>query len=320
MQSWLRRLAISIAAIMFLIIVMGALVTKTESGLGCGYEWPLCNGKFVPAYTISSMIEYSHRAVVGVFTLLLLLTTILVFFKSGRSDAKWLVAGALFFTLLQAVMGALAVVFPQSPPVLAIHFGLSLLAYAFCFLLAVVLRIPTQLPIVKQHMDHSLDENKQADTIVNKMKKDMKILIWSILIFTYVVIYLGAFVRHTTSSGGCSGWPLCNGEVIPELTGATGIVFIHRVAALLLSIAIIGLFVFIYRRYPRDHTYVRTVNFIAIFLFLQVMSGAVVTWSVGTDTYYLFAAMLHAVIITLLFGYISYLAMLTFWNKALKTT
>ena len=43
---------------MFLVLVNGALVTKTESGRGCGDDWPLCNGKFVPAYTLESMIEY----------------------------------------------------------------------------------------------------------------------------------------------------------------------------------------------------------------------------------------------------------------------
>ncbi|WP_306304776.1 hypothetical protein [Paenibacillus pini] len=50
---------------MFCATFGGTVVTKTESGLGCGHEWPLCQGKFVPAHTIASLIEYSHRLVSG---------------------------------------------------------------------------------------------------------------------------------------------------------------------------------------------------------------------------------------------------------------
>ena len=44
---------------MFLVLIAGVIVTKTDSGRGCGDDFPLCNGKFVPAYTLESIIEYS---------------------------------------------------------------------------------------------------------------------------------------------------------------------------------------------------------------------------------------------------------------------
>lgn len=75
---------------MFLILAMGALVTKADAGRGCGDEWPLCHGKFVPAHTISSFIEYSHRLVVGIVTIILIATFILVFRYVKRKDAKFL--------------------------------------------------------------------------------------------------------------------------------------------------------------------------------------------------------------------------------------
>ncbi|UUZ84020.1 COX15/CtaA family protein [Paenibacillus sp. P26] len=71
----------------------------------------------------------------------------------------------------------------------------------------------------------------------------MKIAVWVSLVYTYVVVYLGAFVRHTESLGGCIGWPLCNGEVIPDLHGATAIVFTHRVAAAGLGIFLLLMFI-----------------------------------------------------------------------------
>ena len=33
---------------MLLILLGGALVTKTESGMGCGRHWPGCNGQLIP--------------------------------------------------------------------------------------------------------------------------------------------------------------------------------------------------------------------------------------------------------------------------------
>ncbi len=314
MQKWISRLTIVVASLMFLIILMGALVTKTDSGLGCGYEWPLCNGKFVPAYTISSFIEYSHRAVVAIFVIFLLLTTILIFRKSNHKDAKWLALGAIFFTLLQAAMGAFAVVIPQSSAILALHFGLSLLAFAFCFLLAIVYKqwgIPNN-----QANSGNLSPNHLITTKTYAMTRKLKIMIWAIMIFTYVVVYLGAFVRHTDSSGGCSGWPLCNGEWFPALDGATGIVFIHRLAALGLSIVICYLYYMVRSTYERSSSIYQGTQWVFILLLLQVSSGAIVTYSIGHDTFYLFAGMVHAVLITLLFGYLSFIGYLTIRSKS----
>ncbi len=134
----MKRFSYASAIGMFLILVMGALVTKTESGRGCGEDWPLCNGRFIPAYTIESLIEYNHRLVVGAVSMILLATALLVWIYSKRSDAKFYVSGALLFTLLQAVLGALAVVWPTSSAVLALHFGFSLIAFAFTLLLAII--------------------------------------------------------------------------------------------------------------------------------------------------------------------------------------
>ncbi|MEW9700684.1 heme A synthase [Paenibacillus sp. SI8] len=297
MQKWIQRLANLSAIGMFLILAMGALVTKADASRGCGDDWPLCNGKFVPAYTISSFIEYSHRLVVGVVTLLLVATFILVFRYVKRADAKWFITGTVAMTLIQAVMGALAVVWPQSSIVLALHFGLSLLAFAFALLLALVFTPWGQF-----------QRNK-------RINPGFKALVWITAIYSYVVVYLGAFVRHTVSSGGCSGWPLCNGEVIPELSGATGIVFTHRVAALLLFFCILFLFLQAKRRYESSDRLVSGSKWSLIFVLLQVFSGAVVTWSMGNEVAYLFTSMIHAMIVACMFGFLCYLCVLTLFDR-----
>ncbi|MGG2198595.1 heme A synthase [Paenibacillus validus] len=287
-----RMKALSLASMlgMFLILVMGALVTKTESGRGCGDDWPLCNGKFVPAYTIESFIEYSHRFVVGVVGIILLATTILVFLYSKRKDAKWYVGGAMFFTLLQAVLGALAVLWPQSSAVLALHFGFSLMSFAFTLLLYLVF---TKYGEAMHRGDGT------------RLSRGVRMSVWFVLIYSYVVVYLGAFVRHTESVGGCIGWPLCNGQVIPEFTGSTGIVFAHRVAAAVLGLVILALFLFVRSQAQPDSSVYQAAKLSLIFVTLQIASGAFVTLSIGYEIY-LLASLLHAVLISCLFGILCY--------------
>src|SRR5437763_13601473 len=66
--QWVTGLA---TAGMFLVLAMGAAVTSTGSGEGCGRSWPLCNGRFIPEFAVTTAIEFSHRAVTGVESLLI---------------------------------------------------------------------------------------------------------------------------------------------------------------------------------------------------------------------------------------------------------
>ncbi|OGX68311.1 MAG: hypothetical protein A2189_07235 [Paenibacillus sp. RIFOXYA1_FULL_44_5] len=106
----LTWIAVAVAIGMFLVLAMGSLVTNTGAAYGCGHDWPLCNGKFVPAYNISSFIEYGHRMVSGLVGILVVVSTygVTSLFRI-RKDAMWYAWGTFFFTFLQAALGALAV-------------------------------------------------------------------------------------------------------------------------------------------------------------------------------------------------------------------
>jgi cytochrome c oxidase assembly protein subunit 15 len=43
-----RRLAWAAAVATYLLVVLGAVVRITGSGMGCGDHWPLCNGHLIP--------------------------------------------------------------------------------------------------------------------------------------------------------------------------------------------------------------------------------------------------------------------------------
>ncbi len=293
----IKWLALATSIGMFIVLVNGALVTKTESGRGCGDDWPLCNGKFVPAYTLESMIEYSHRAITGIVGILVLLTFIAVYRAYGRRTEQYRHAsGIAFFTVLQAILGAMAVKWEQSSAVMALHFGFSMIAFTFTVLLLLVIRREGRAPTAKPEA-----------TSTHTVDKRFRLLVWVTTIYSYIVVYIGAFVRHTDSSGGCEGWPLCNGKVIPELTGAEGIAFIHRIAGLLLFILLIWLAVSANRHYRHIVEVRRIGNLALLLVVLQVISGAFVVTTLASANWYVLSSLIHTGIIAVLFSALSYL-------------
>jgi len=120
---------------MFLVLIMGSTVTDTGSGEGCGRSWPLCHGEFIPEYAVETAVEYSHRAVTGVEGIIIVATGVgALALHRGRREVKVLVAIMVGSLLLQAGMGASAVMYPQDSTVLALHFGISLICFASTFL------------------------------------------------------------------------------------------------------------------------------------------------------------------------------------------
>lgn len=282
---------------MFLAVLGGAVVTKTGSGLECGNEWPLCHGKLIPAYTVGSMIEYTHRLFSGLAGLLSLVS-MFAFWRYARNRRDLLAYAfmTLLFVIVQGAMGALAVVKSQSAAVMALHMGFSLIAFSSSLMLA----------LGTKRWNEAKDQVRDAD--IQSVSRGFRNLTWFTAIYSYIVVYIGAFVSHTDSQGGCSGWPLCNGEWIPELSGGVGIVFTHRVAALILFMltALLGHLAF--WRY-KDHTELRALGVAAVLLCLmQVFSGAAVVYTLDNERIYIFAALAHILLIACLFGVLCYMS------------
>ena len=290
---------------MFLVLLAGALVTKTGSGRGCGDDWPLCNGKFIPAYTVESLIEYSHRMVTGIVGILVLLTFLYTWrYLREHTEAIVYAGGTLLFTLIQALMGAAAVLWPQQPAVMALHFGISLLAVASSMLLVVWIR------------RHERMDDSNSSTL---LPKSMYFMSWGIWVFCYVVVYLGAYIRHLEVEAGCMGWPLCNGQLIPYLGGASGIVFLHRVAAAVLFLLIAGFYVLVRRNETNgEPSKLRKAAMYAIlFVIAQIFSGWLLNETIHNEDVYLFASLLHNVLATALFSVLTDLAIRS-WKHRIR--
>jgi len=277
---------------MLLVLVMGAAVTNTGSAEGCGRSWPLCHGQFVPEFTVATAIEYSHRAVSGAEGLLILALTLVMLKTWGGDRQVQVLAPLMLGTLvLQAGLGAGAVMMPQSPAVLASHFGVSLIAFASTFLSAAYVFDRTS----------AARDSGQSGPQSGGVSAPSGFR-WSVLVvgaYVLLVVYVGAYVRHAGVSLACQDWPLCNGQVIPPLDGPTGVVFAHRVAALG-AVLIIG---WLTARASAVGVAPRVAWLALGLVILQALSGAlVVATRLG-----LFSTLAHAAIMALLFASLSYL-------------
>lgn len=282
---------------MFFVVLGGALVTKTGSGAGCGKSWPLCEGSFLPLETMESYIEYSHRVVSGaewVFVFILLFWIRRVFPRDR--ELIWLATGAVVFTCVQALMGAAAVIWYQAPPVMALHMGFSLLAFTGVLLVGLKLWERSRFSVA--------GEGEEKVEIFTSIPRFFRNAVWAVTIYSYMVVYLGAYVRHTGAGGGCVGWPLCNGEFIPTLSGTTGVQFVHRLAAAALFFCVLFIFYWIRNKYQDRHDLYWGAWWAILLVTMQVLSGGLmVLTNLG-----LVLTLLHTTIICGLFGMLSYLS------------
>ncbi len=112
-SPWLHRMARLTAGATFLLIVIGGIVTGTDSGLAVP-DWPTTFGYNMFLYPLSEMVggilyEHSHRlmgSLVGILTIGLL---VLILAKDSRKWLKWLGIVALVAVIVQGVLGGLRV-------------------------------------------------------------------------------------------------------------------------------------------------------------------------------------------------------------------
>src|SRR4051794_39424955 len=119
-----------------LIVLTGAAVRLTGSGLGCP-DWPKCYGRTVAPLEYHAVIEYTNRLLSGFVGIAVIAAGALAWF---RRPFRWHLA--LFGGLLpvgvigQAVLGALVVKHHLAPGLVMSHFILSMILLDSAFALA----------------------------------------------------------------------------------------------------------------------------------------------------------------------------------------
>src|SRR5690606_38837683 len=103
-----KLLSVITSIIMLFVLLGGALVTKTDSGQGCGSSWPLCHGELIPSNIDTALIiELSHRIVSGISIIVVVWLSIWCWKRIGHiRETKLLAILSVIFLILQALLGA----------------------------------------------------------------------------------------------------------------------------------------------------------------------------------------------------------------------
>src|SRR2546422_1692510 len=183
-------LAWAAAVCTYLLIVLGAVVRITGSGLGCGEHWPLCNGHlFPPLNDIGTVIEWSHRLVAGLVTILVVALAIPGLAPGvKKSKAPYVALGLL---VIQILLGAITVKLALPAWTVVLHLGTAML------LLATLLIIATWRP------------SSPPDPLSALRRGGTGVLVP----LAFVTVLFGALTANLGAAAACGGFPLCNGQV-----------------------------------------------------------------------------------------------------------
>lgn len=298
MNRFLKWLAVLTTIGMLFVLLGGALVTKTESGMGCGKSWPLCNGELIPTdITPALVIELAHRVISGSVGFMVLILSIWTWKTIGHiRETKFLAVLSFFFLVLQALIGAAAVVWGQSSFVLALHFGISLISFASVLLLTLLI--------------FEVDKKFAAEKLV--IDKRMRFHIIGLSVYSYLVVYTGALVRHTHASLVCKDWPLCtNGGSFLPANMYEWVQMGHRAAAGFIFVWIAYVTYITVKHYQHERVLYWGWIISLILVSLQVIAGALIIYT----RLNLYIALGHAFFISVLFGVFSYFLLLVSRSK-----
>src|SRR5438270_9074697 len=122
-----RRVAYATLAALTLIVLTGAAVRLTDSGLGCE-NWPKCGGTPLPPLSSHALIEFGNRAISGVVGVITVVAAVLAFTRRPyRRDLAILACLLPLGVVAQAVLGGFTVREHLAPGFVMGHFALSML-------------------------------------------------------------------------------------------------------------------------------------------------------------------------------------------------
>jgi len=133
-----QTLSLSTAASVYVLIVLGGIVSNTGSGLACP-DWPLCNGQVLPVLTAHVVIEFTHRVWTLVVTALVVSTTIVAWRKFRWPNMITKLATFMFILLLcQIFLGMITVESGTMPAAVASHLAVATLVFGSALATSVV--------------------------------------------------------------------------------------------------------------------------------------------------------------------------------------
>jgi heme A synthase len=259
LRAW-SRLAWTAAAATFFLIAFGGFVRISESGMGCGDSWPLCNGQIVPEMSFSTFIELGHRIVAAVVAALVVAVSVMAWKWGDAGDPLWTKlkrAGILSVVLVavQIMLGAVTVWLELPAASVILHLGTAML------LLAVLLS--AALTAGASNAGRPVKVSDTASGVA-----------WWTAVSGFLVVIAGGLVANLDAGPACQGFPACNGSWMPADNPLMQVHWGHRLVAYALVVWSLFLPRFVGRRRAGDSGARRVALAVAVLALAQLLIAA----------------------------------------------
>ncbi len=224
-----RKLIAVTVFLTFDLIVFGGFTRLTDSGLGCP-DWPGCYSEMNPLLAheeikaaeaalphgpvtvAKAWIEMIHRYLAMAVGMLIVAQVIMAWWQRRQSKtaqtpndkstatsirSPWMPSFLLFFVCLQGAFGAWTVTLKLQPVIVTTHLllGLGLLAL----------------------LVWSLEREQTSLMTVPVKNTSLKVLAPIAFVLLWMQIALGGWVSTNYAALACTGYPSCNGAMLPPL-------------------------------------------------------------------------------------------------------
>ena len=199
----------------YALIVFGGVVRITGSGMGCGDDWPLCNGHLIPPMDLPTFIEWGHRLAAALVSAVTVAVAAFAWLRYRRDrgllrPAAWAVA----LLVVQVLLGAVTVKLELPAWSVVLHLANAMLLLAAFVLVALRAAQPADAP----------REGRPSPV--------RRAAAWTAGL-GFLAVLAGALVANLDAGPACQGFPLCNGSWLPNPAFAVPVVvhWAHRMIA-----------------------------------------------------------------------------------------
>ena len=210
-------LAFVTAFFTYALIVFGGVVRITGSGMGCGDDWPLCNGHLIPAMDFETLIEYGHR--LAALLVSVLVFVVAVYASRLRRDPQFgarrifgLAIAAAVLLVIQVLVGAITVWLELPTGSVVLHLALASTLLAVLLIAGIRALVPP--PVAP--LDAAATYPRWAHISAG---------------LGFLILGLGGLVANSGAAPLCQGFPLCNGQLMPDGGGLVHLHWTHRLLA-----------------------------------------------------------------------------------------
>ncbi|HVN55639.1 MAG TPA: heme o synthase [Anaerolineaceae bacterium] len=258
----LRFLLLAAAIVTTLAIVAGTVVRVSGGAQGCP-DWPTCFGQWGLPDDLTAQIQYVHRALTLISGCLTGLS--LWFAVRNHREKLWILIPtgmALGLFLVETGLGAGRIFSAGSPGAInALHMGIAL----------AILGLVTAAAVAAFFAQSSGEERGSAQKLV--FRSPFARLTLALAATTFLVMVSGIYLAEIQAGAGCTGWPLCSGQILPA--SAIGWVDLtHRLLTLLASVLALAVLVRAWRSQRSQPVILPAATLTAVLFFGQVLVGA----------------------------------------------